>query len=96
MAPLLAYNLTLQDAGGGVLVVSGSHFLDRMLYFWGFPISASMSDDGFKGPEANCTANFQYSNFEGIVRYSKTGHLPGCLVIETGCGVVVVGDSDAS
>ena len=31
---LSGYNLSRQNSGGGVLVVSGSHFLDRMLYFF--------------------------------------------------------------
>ena len=29
-----AYNLNRSATGGGVLVVSGTHFLDRMLYLW--------------------------------------------------------------
>jgi len=36
-APLSGYNLTATAAGGGVLVVTGTHFLDRMLALWGYP-----------------------------------------------------------
>ena len=31
-SPLSAYNLKNETSGGGVLVVTGTHFLDRMLY----------------------------------------------------------------
>jgi predicted dehydrogenase len=33
-SPFSAYNLDRQAAGGGVLVVTGTHFLDRMIYLW--------------------------------------------------------------
>lgn len=95
-APLSAYNLNRQQAGGGVLVVSGSHFLDRLLYFWGYPQTARLEDDGIDGPEANCAAYLNYGGFEGILRYSKTTRLVGGLAIETDHGVVLMGDSDSS
>lgn len=91
-ASLSAYNLNRQAIGGGVLVVTGTHFLDRMLYFWGFPEVASLMDDGFNGPEANCTAKFHYADFEGIARYSKTVPLPLGFAIETERGLVLMGD----
>ena len=93
-APLSAYNLSRTTSGGGVLVVSATHFLDRMLYFWGYPSRAMLLDDGFGGPEANCTATFSYGSFSGVGRYSKTAALPSGLVIETERGVVVLEDTD--
>ncbi len=36
-APLSGYNLARSATGGGVLMVTGTHFLDRMLWFWGMP-----------------------------------------------------------
>ncbi len=97
-APLSSYNLNRQTAGGGVLVVTGTHFLDRMLYFWGYPDDAFLIDDSANGPEANCTATFKYASvpfpFEGVARYSKTIRLPGGMVIETNKGYVILGDSD--
>jgi predicted dehydrogenase len=97
-APLSSYNLNRQIAGGGVLVVTGTHFLDRMLYFWGYPDDVALMDDSTGGPEANCVATFKYASsktkFSGVVRYSKTGRLPGGLVIETDRGYVVLADDD--
>lgn len=97
-APLSAYNLDRKTAGGGVLVVTGTHFLDRMLHFWGYPDEASLEDDALGGPEANCTARFRYVRtpvpFEGVARYSKTVKLPAGMVIETEQGYVVLADHD--
>jgi len=97
-APVSGYNLNKQTAGGGVLVVTGTHFLDRMLLLWGFPEHAELLSDGFDGPEANCTAVFRYKEGSGpeagIARYSKTARLANGLVIETDRGVVGLADTD--
>lgn len=97
-APLSAYNLQRKATGGGVLVVTGTHFLDRMLYFWGYPDEASIVDDGVNGPEANATATFRFerdgTKIEGVARYSKTGALPSGLVIDTEAGIVKMADTD--
>jgi UDP-N-acetyl-2-amino-2-deoxyglucuronate dehydrogenase len=97
-APLSAYHLDRTSTGGGVLVVTGSHFLDRLLYLWGFPDEAEFTDDSAGGPEANCRATFRFNHpqgaFEGCAVYSKTVPMPAMLVIETDRGLVLVGDSD--
>jgi len=97
-APLSAYNLDRKTAGGGVLVVTGTHFLDRMLCFWGYPDEVGLEDDALGGPEANCTARFRYTRtpapFEGVARYSKTVKLPAGMVVETELGYVVLADHD--
>lgn len=96
-APLSAYNLRRDTAGGGVLMVTGTHFLDRMLFFWGMPDKVEYWDDSRGGPEANCVARFSYGSgdgFEGEARYSKTFALPAGLVIECESGTVVLADTD--
>ncbi|PYV39915.1 MAG: hypothetical protein DMG06_21805 [Acidobacteria bacterium] len=94
-APLSAYNLKRDASGGGVLVVTGTHFLDRMLHFWGYPSRVALEDDSLGGPEANCQAHFHYTQgFDGMARYSKTFRLPGGTAIETDRGVVLLRDTD--
>jgi len=96
-APLSAYNLDRRTAGGGVLVVTGTHFLDRLLYFWGYPDEASIEDDSLGGPEANCFATFRFKReplLDGIARYSKTTKLAGGLVIDTEAGYVILRETD--
>ena len=96
-APLSAYNLTKSSSGGGVMVVTGTHFIDRMLHFWGMPNQVAFEDDSEGGPEANCTARFSFpSGVKGMAIYSKTCSLPGGLVIETDSGKVVLQDFDDS
>lgn len=96
-APLSGYNLKRASAGGGVLMVTGTHFLDRMLWFWGVPSTVSYFDDSRGGPEANCVARFRFEDglqLEGEARYSKTMALPGCLVIEAERGWVTLDDTE--
>jgi predicted dehydrogenase len=96
-APLSGYNLARASTGGGVLMVTGTHFIDRLLWFWGMPAAVSYWDDSRGGPEANCVARFRFEageGFEGEVRYSKTVALPGALVIEADRGTVIVADTD--
>ena len=97
-APMSAYNLSRKATGGGVLVVTGTHFLDYMLHFWGYPDDIALVDDAQGGPEANCLATFRYTTtdtpFEGVALYSKTTELPRGLIIETDRGVVRVADTD--
>jgi predicted dehydrogenase len=97
-APISSYNLSRKATGGGVLVVTGTHFLDRMLHFWGYPDDVALADDAQGGPEANCIATFRYMATdrpcEGVALYSKTAELPGGLLIETDRGIVQVAEMD--
>ena len=99
-APLSAYNLSRRASGGGVLVVTGTHFLDRMLYFWGYPDNVALEDDSAGGLEANCVAVFRYDRqpgpIEGCAIYSKTTALPGGMVIETVQGAVMLADTESA
>lgn len=95
--PLSGYTLDRQATGGGVLVVTGAHFVDRMLALWGYPHSIEYADDGRGGPEANCCARLCFDtrdgSVEGTVRYSKTARLPGGLVLDTELGRVMLEDT---
>ena len=92
-APLSAYNLDRRTSGGGVLVTTGTHFIDRMLYWFGYPEEASLIDDAAGGPEANAEAHFAFrQGFTGIARFSKTVALPAGFVMETEMGLVILKD----
>ena len=89
-SPLSGYNLDRSAAGGGVLVVSGTHFLDRVLAWFGYPDEVGLVDDALGGPEANAVARFHFPehDVEGTARFSKTLSLPRGLVMETDAGTV--------
>jgi len=90
-APLAGYKSDAGGRGAGVLAISASHFLDRMLWFWGYPLDMIYLDDGSKGPEANCVAKFQFEGgMRGTLRCSKSASLPGGLVLDTEMGRVVL------
>lgn len=94
---LSAYTLKRESIGGGVLVVTGTHFLDRLLDVWGNPDEVELLDDSYGGPEAHCEGRVRYavgpfSPLEGLVRYSKCVALPAGLVLETERGTVMLRD----
>lgn len=59
-APVSGYNLDKDCSGGGVLLVSGTHFIDRMLYWFGDPEILECSSDSHGGVEANFQAKFLF------------------------------------
>jgi predicted dehydrogenase len=96
-APLSAYNLDRRLTGGGVLVVTGTHFLDRMLDWFGYPDEVELADDSLGGPEANAVATFRFARghaapLVGMARFSKSVALERGMVLDTTRGVVVLGD----
>jgi len=92
-SPLSGYIADRKAAGGGVLTVVGTHFIDRMLYWFGYPSSCYLLDDSEGGPEAHCLATFAYRNsgasFEGTLLLSKTAELKSGLAIDTDRGTII-------
>jgi predicted dehydrogenase len=83
-APYSGYNLHRAQSGGGVLVVSGTHFLDRMLFWFGTPESFGYADDSYGGVEANCKARMEFGGgVTGTLFFSKTIDLANRFVMET-------------
>ena len=84
-SPLSGYNLARSTCGGGVLVVSGSHVLDQMIYLFGDVDVTSHADDSRGGIEANCRTCFSATvdarPLRGRVVLSKTHQLPNRLRI---------------
>jgi len=101
-APLSAYNLDRRLTGGGVLVVTGTHFIDRMLDWFGYPDEVELADDSLGGPEANAVATFRFRRvggtpLTGVARFSKSVALDAGVVLDTARGMVVLADRpDAS
>jgi predicted dehydrogenase len=95
-APFSAYNLDRASTGGGVLVTTGTHFLDRMLDWFGYPVRAELRDDSYGGPEANAVATFEFDHpsgpIDGSARFSKSIVLAGGIVLDTEAGIVILQD----
>jgi len=86
-APVSGYNIDRKKSGGGVLIVSGTHFLDRMLYWFGEPKEIIYKDDSYGGVEANCKAELVFENdmgkFKGTFFMSKTIQLKNKFTLDT-------------
>jgi predicted dehydrogenase len=95
-APASGYTLDRSATGGGVLMVSGTHFLDRMLYWFGYPASVEYEDDSRGGPEASAHARVKYGKgrwgFHGDIRVSKTHAMSGGFALRTQQGVLLYRD----
>ncbi len=94
--PASSYILDRKSIGGGVTVVVGTHFIDWMLTWFGYPDEVTYADDSLGGPEANAAATFQYRHrptpLAGTMRLSKTVALPPGFVMETDRGTVSLED----
>lgn len=94
-SPLSGYSLDHRATGGGTLVVTGTHFLDRMLHWFGRPDEVSLEDDSRGGLEANAVARFRYrreGTCEGVARFSKTVSLAAGFAMDTESGTVTLED----
>lgn len=93
-SPASGYNLDTKRAGGGVLVTTGTHYLDRLLWLWGEPTDVSLTDNGDHGPESHSIAHFTFdgdgSAFSGTAYFSKLVALTESFVVETKQGVLVI------
>lgn len=94
-SPESGYILDRESAGGGVLTVTGSHHLDRMLYWFGYPDEASVRHDGTSGPEAHCLARIRYRSrgleIDGSMLFSKLVRLDAGVALRTERGVLATG-----
>lgn len=99
-APVSGYNLSREHAGGGVLVVTGTHFLDRMLYWFGEPVEYEYWDDSYGGVEANCQARFRFrdgdQDFTGELFFSKSMALRNRFEMDTDAYRCVIPESDTT
>jgi predicted dehydrogenase len=93
------YNLSRETSAGGVLAISGSHFLDRMLFLFGDVDVVRFLDDSRGGLEANCKAEFLATfdgrRLPGTITLSKTHRLSNRLRIVGEKGVITVAEGQS-
>lgn len=90
-SPISSYTLNRDAVGGGSLVVLGTHLLDLIVHWFGYPDNVTLHDDGKSGgPEAHASARLKYNDgFSGEVLVSKTVNLPEGCAIEFEQGILL-------
>lgn len=95
--PLSGYSLDRKRSGGGVLIGTGSHFIDRMLYWFGEPTSFKYRDDSYGGVEATCFAEILYDTeqwtLRGTILLSKAVRLKNRVLVESASHTCTIGES---
>lgn len=72
-----------ETAGGGVLIDTGAHTLDSVLWWLGDVRSLEYFDDNYGGVEADCLLRLQLeSGATGVVELSRTRNLRNTMIIE--------------
>lgn len=72
-----------ETAGGGVLIDTGAHTLDSLLWWLGDVRSLEYFDDNYGGVEADCLLRLQMeSGATGVVELSRTRKLRNTAIIE--------------
>jgi predicted dehydrogenase len=85
------YLLRKETAGGGVLVDTGAHTFDTILWLFGDVTALDYRDDAYGGVEADCEVRMTMaSGAKGYVELSRTRNLPADLVIVGEHGRIVV------
>ena len=85
------YFLKKETSGGGVLIDTGAHTFDMILWLFGEVYDLDYRDDSFGGVEADCEVRLKMaSGAEGYVELSRTRNLPTELVIEGSRGRMAV------
>jgi predicted dehydrogenase len=97
--PVSGYSLDPEKAGGGILLVRGTHLIDRMLHLFGYPESFAYSDDNYGAVEANCKADLWFRNetdsYEGKLFLSKTRPLKNQLTLHTELYVCILEEENS-
>jgi predicted dehydrogenase/nucleoside-diphosphate-sugar epimerase len=72
-----------ETAGGGVLLDTGAHTLDLLLWWLGDVTLESYSDDNYGGVEADCEIHLAAaSGAKGVVELSRTRNLRNTAIIQ--------------
>ncbi|MEO8715173.1 MAG: Gfo/Idh/MocA family oxidoreductase [Acetobacteraceae bacterium] len=94
-SPESGYILDRESAGGGVLTVTGSHHLDRILFWFGYPDEVALQHDAAGGPEAHCLATIRYRSrglrIDGSMLFSKLVRLDAGVAMRTELGTLATG-----
>lgn len=84
-----------ETAGGGVLIDTGAHTLDLLLWWLGDVASVGYYDDNYGGVEADCKLQLTLAGGgQGVVELSRTQQLRNSAILRGERGEIEVGFSE--
>jgi len=82
----------IQKSGGGVLIDTGAHTIDQLLYLLGDASVLDYKDDSFGGPEADCIFKLKMNEGSiGTVELSRTADIGSEAYIKTSKHEITMG-----
>ena len=78
-----------ENSGGGVLMDTGSHTLEQIIYHFGMPENIEYMDNKIDNIESDCFLKMQYQNYSGTLQLSRTIGLDCKIFIKFEKGNVV-------
>jgi predicted dehydrogenase len=73
-----------ESAGGGVLIDTGAHVMDQVIWWFGEPESFEYYDDSDGGVEAEALVNLRWaSGLEGLVELTRTRPVSNMVTLHT-------------
>jgi predicted dehydrogenase len=76
-----------EEAGGGVLIDTGAHTFDQLIWWFGEPSGLEYADDSDGGVEASCVVRMTWpSGLEGRIELSRTQDLSNTLTLDSDKG----------
>ncbi|MDB5272149.1 MAG: oxidoreductase domain protein [Chitinophagaceae bacterium] len=86
------YLLSKEKAGGGVLMDTGVHMLDQLIYCMGVPETITYYDDNKGGVEADCRLEVTMAgNVKGKVAFSRIRKMRNSMILQFQYGRIEVG-----
>ena len=80
-----------EQSGGGVLVDTGAHTMDQIIWWFGEPDEIEYFDDADGGVEADALARMRWiSGLQGEVELSRTRTTSNALVLESKKGILTL------
>ena len=90
--PIVSNFTFVKETGGGVLLDTGAHVIDMLIWWLGEVVESAYWDDSLGGVEANCEMNLTLaSGVNGFVTLSRSRNLRNTAIIKGTEGEIEVG-----
>ena len=78
-----------KNSGGGVLLDTGSHTIEQILFYFGFPNKIKYYDNSIDNIESDCYLELEFEKFQGSLQLSRTLGLDSKMYIKFSNGDII-------